>query len=255
MDSSPRWRLARALGLLAALASGGCTAELKEENNALRASVERVRDELRGSERERARLALKIQDLELDIARLISARDLGLDPNQPLWARLMTSLGVVDCELFPSQAPRTVVNFVQLAEGTRPWIDAVTGKPGQGPYYDGTVFHRVVADSFVQGGDRLGTGKGDPGYSFEDEIHPALRHEAGALSMANRGPDTNGSQFFITSTANPGLDGKHTVFGKCQPLSVIQDLVSVPLLEDAPQTPVDPPKLRRVTIHRGARPQ
>ena len=131
-----------------------------------------------------------------------------------LYARFETSKGDILVRLFFQEAPRTVGNFVGLAEGTRQWRGP-DGKPRSGPFYDGLIFHRVIADFMVQGGCPLGRGTGGPGYRFEDEINPKLRHsKPGMLSMANAGPHTNGSQFFITHGPTPWLDGKHSVFGE-----------------------------------------
>ena len=131
-----------------------------------------------------------------------------------LYARFDTTQGEIVVRLFHQQVPRTVGNFVGLAEGTRTWRDA-DGKDKQSPFYDGLTFHRVIADFMVQGGCPLGTGTGGPGYKFADEIDPSLKHDKpGKLSMANAGPNTNGSQFFITHVATPWLDGKHAVFGE-----------------------------------------
>jgi len=133
-----------------------------------------------------------------------------------LYARLVTSLGTIVVRLEEQRAPKTVKNFVGLASGAQEWTDPATGKVQKGvAYYDGTVFHRVIPDFMIQGGDRLGQGTGGPGYRFEDEFHPELRHSgAGVLSMANAGPGTNGSQFFITDRATPHLDNRHSVFGQ-----------------------------------------
>jgi peptidyl-prolyl cis-trans isomerase A (cyclophilin A) len=132
-----------------------------------------------------------------------------------LYARLVTSQGTVVIRLEEERAPKTVKNFVGLATGTQEWTDPRTRQAKTGtPYYDGTIFHRVIPDFMIQGGDPLGQGTGDPGYKFEDEFHPELRHSGpGILSMANAGPGTNGSQFFITERATPHLDNRHSVFG------------------------------------------
>jgi peptidyl-prolyl cis-trans isomerase A (cyclophilin A) len=132
-----------------------------------------------------------------------------------LTATLRTSQGTVQVRLFPDQAPKTVRNFVELAEGSRDWTDPRTRQPTTGRLYDGTVFHRVIPRFMIQGGDPLGTGTGGPGYKFADEIHPDLRFDRPyLLAMANAGPGTNGSQFFITVVPTPHLNGKHTIFGE-----------------------------------------
>ena len=132
-----------------------------------------------------------------------------------LYARFVTSLGSLVIRLEETRAPKTVRNFVGLATGTQSWAHPRTGETKTGvPYFDGTVFHRVIPDFMIQGGDPLGQGTGGPGYKFEDEFHPELRHSGpGVLSMANSGPATNGSQFFITERATAHLDNKHSVFG------------------------------------------
>jgi len=132
-----------------------------------------------------------------------------------LYARFVTSMGNIVVALEEERAPNTVKNFVGLATGTQEWTDPSTGEAKQGvPLYSGTVFHRVIPDFMIQGGDPTGTGRGSPGYRFEDEFHPELRHSGpGILSMANSGPNTNGSQWFITERATPHLDNKHSVFG------------------------------------------
>jgi peptidyl-prolyl cis-trans isomerase A (cyclophilin A) len=133
-----------------------------------------------------------------------------------LYARLHTSLGNVVVRLEEQRAPNTVKNFVGLATGTQEWKDPRTGEAKRGvPMYDGTIFHRVIPDFMVQAGCPLGQGTGGPGYKFKDEFHPELRHSGpGVLSMANSGPATNGSQFFITEKATGWLDNKHSVFGQ-----------------------------------------
>jgi len=132
-----------------------------------------------------------------------------------VYAQFVTSEGNFTVRLFDQEAPKTVENFVGLAEGTKEWTDPRTNQKVRQPYYDGVVFHRVIAGFMIQGGDPLGQGIGGPGYNFADEFHPKLRHgKAGILSMANRGPNTNGGQFFITLAPTPHLDDRHSVFGE-----------------------------------------
>jgi peptidyl-prolyl cis-trans isomerase A (cyclophilin A) len=131
------------------------------------------------------------------------------------YAHFDTSEGRFTVRLFADEAPRTVENFVGLAEGTREWTDPASGKKQKTPLYNGVVFHRVIDGFMIQGGDPLGQGTGGPGYKFPDEFHPSLRHaKPGILSMANSGPNTNGSQFFITLGPTPHLDNRHSVFGE-----------------------------------------
>ena len=134
---------------------------------------------------------------------------------EDLYATLSTSEGDIRVQLFPNHAPKTVANFVELSEGTREWTDPRTGSRVTAPLYDGTVFHRVISGFMIQGGDPLGTGTGGPGYRFNDEIHPELAFtKPYLLAMANAGPGTNGSQFFITVEPTSWLTGKHTIFGE-----------------------------------------
>ena len=130
-------------------------------------------------------------------------------------ARFDTTEGAFTVRLFDQEAPKTVENFVGLAQGTKQWSDPRTNQKVTQPYYDGTIFHRVIDGFMIQGGDPLGQGIGGPGYNFADEFHPKLRHnKQGILSMANRGPNTNGGQFFITLGPTPHLDDRHSVFGE-----------------------------------------
>ena len=132
-----------------------------------------------------------------------------------LFATLHTNRGSIRVQLFPNHAPKTVQNFVGLADGTGEWTDPRTGRKGEGPLYNGTVFHRVISGFMIQGGDPLGTGTGGPGYRFKDEIHTELAFtKPYLLAMANAGPGTNGSQFFITVAKTTHLTGKHTIFGE-----------------------------------------
>ena len=169
---------------------------------------------------------------------------------QTLTATLETNQGRVVVRLFPDHAPKTVANFTELAEGGRQWTDPGTGQASTAKLYDGTIFHRVIPDFMIQGGDPLGTGTGGPGYKFADEIHPDLRFDKPyLLAMANAGPGTNGSQFFITVAATPWLNGKHTIFGEViDGVDVIKAITQVPTAPgDRPVTPV---VLQSVTITR-----
>ena len=139
--------------------------------------------------------------------------------SEGIFATLHTNAGPIRVELFPNHAPKTVRNFVELAEGSREYTNPRTGQPGRGPYYDGTIFHRVISGFMIQGGDPTGTGTGGPGYTFNDEIHPELQFDRPyLLAMANagvrNGSGTNGSQFFLTVGPTPHLNGKHTIFGE-----------------------------------------
>ena len=132
-----------------------------------------------------------------------------------VYAHFTTNLGKFTVELFEKDAPKTVANFVGLAEGTKEWTDPKTGAKVKKPFYNGLIFHRVIADFMIQGGDPLGTGTGDPGYKFADEFGSGRKMDkAGVLAMANSGPNSNGSQFFITLKETNYLNGKHTVFGE-----------------------------------------
>ncbi|MFR9673051.1 peptidylprolyl isomerase [Streptomyces sp. TR06-5] len=134
---------------------------------------------------------------------------------EQLFATLKTNNGDITVRLFPDQAPKTVKNFVELAEGTREWTHPKTGKKTTDRLYDGTVFHRVISGFMIQGGDPLGNGTGGPGYEFGDEFHPDLSFDRPyLLAMANAGPGTNGSQFFVTVAPTTWLTGKHTIFGE-----------------------------------------
>jgi peptidyl-prolyl cis-trans isomerase A (cyclophilin A) len=134
-----------------------------------------------------------------------------------VYAEFVTSEGNFTIRLYDAEVPNTVANFVALAEGTREWTDPRTGKKVKQPYYNGVIFHRVIDGFMIQGGDPLGKGIGGPGYEFDDEFHPNLKHsKEGMLSMANRGPHTNGGQFFITLAPTPHLNNRHSVFGEVE---------------------------------------
>jgi len=147
------------------------------------------------------------------------------------YAVFTTSEGTIVCRLFEKDAPKTVANFVELAEGKREWTHPVTRKKSSDKLYDGTIFHRVIPDFMVQGGDPAGSGFGGPGYQFEDETKssPHKFDKSGKLAMANSGPNTNGSQFFITLAPTTWLTGKHTIFGEVtEGQDVVEKIVSVP---------------------------
>ena len=166
-------------------------------------------------------------------------------------AHFTTSAGSFTARLFDSETPNTVANFTGLAEGTKEWTDPRTGRKVSQPYYDGTIFHRVIDGFMIQGGDPLGQGTGGPGYTFDDEFHPTLRHtKAGILSMANRGPNTNGGQFFITLDETPWLDNKHSVFGEItEGMDVVKKIGGTPTSKPGDR-PVKPITIESVTIER-----
>jgi peptidyl-prolyl cis-trans isomerase A (cyclophilin A) len=163
------------------------------------------------------------------------------------YATFHTSMGEIVVRLMPEKAPKTVANFIGLAEGTKEWTDPRTRQKSKARLYDGTIFHRVIPDFMIQGGDPLGTGTGDPGYRFEDEIGPDNKFsKPGLLAMANAGPNTNGSQFFITEIPTPWLDKGHTIFGE-----VVKGGELVPKITRAGNGKV---RLDKVVITRGAQP-
>ena len=170
----------------------------------------------------------------------------------PVYATLKTGMGDIVIQLFEEKAPKTVANFVDLATGAKEWTDPKTRSLVKRSLYNGTIFHRVIPGFMIQGGDPLGNGTGGPGYRFEDEFHPDLKHsKAGILSMANSGPNTNGSQFFITHRATPWLDGKHSVFGEVvKGQNVVDAIASVS--RDFRDRPIKDVVIQEVIITRGS---
>jgi peptidyl-prolyl cis-trans isomerase A (cyclophilin A) len=166
------------------------------------------------------------------------------------YAVLETSQGMIVCRLFENEAPNTVSNFVGLAEGTKEFTDPRSGQRVQRPFYDGLVFHRVVPGFMIQGGCPLGNGTGGPGYSFADEFHSSLRHDRpGRLSMANAGPNTNGSQIFLTLSPTEWLTGKHTIFGEVvEGYEVVEKISKVP--RNAQDRPLKDVVINSVRIER-----
>jgi cyclophilin family peptidyl-prolyl cis-trans isomerase/outer membrane protein OmpA-like peptidoglycan-associated protein len=168
-----------------------------------------------------------------------------------LIATIATNEGTLHCQLFEDKAPATVANFIGLATGQKPWTDPQTGKTIRGrAFYDGLVFHRVIPRFMIQGGDPLGNGTGGPGYTFDDELAPELTHAPGTLAMANAGPGTNGSQFFIDEVKASWLDNHHTIFGQCKELDVITKITAVPRGRN--DKPTDPVMITKITFARGA---
>jgi len=166
------------------------------------------------------------------------------------YAQFITSEGKFTVHLFDEEAPKTVENFVGLAEGTKNWTDPRTNQRVRKPYYNGIIFHRVINGFMIQGGDPLGQGIGGPGYTFADEFHPKLRHDRpGILSMANRGPNTNGGQFFITLGPTPHLDDRHSIFGEVvDGLDVVQAIGRT--VTDARDKPLKDVVIQSIAIER-----
>jgi len=168
-----------------------------------------------------------------------------------IYAHFTTSEGNFTARLFDQEAPNTVANFVDLAEGTKEWSDPRSHSKVKQPYYNGTIFHRVIAGFMIQGGDPLGQGTGGPGYRFADEFDPKLRHsKAGMLSMANSGPNTNGGQFFITLDPTPWLNDKHSVFGEVvEGMDVVRKIGGTATSKPGDR-PLKPITVQSVTIER-----
>jgi len=171
-------------------------------------------------------------------------------PPEPT-AIIHTTAGDLHCTLFPKIAPLGVANFIGLAIGTKDWTDPKTHAKKHGvPLYDGTIFHRVIPAFMIQGGDPLGTGEGDPGYKFKNETSPTVTYDRpGRLAYANAGPDTNGSQFFITEVPYPSLNGGYTIFGQCDD-DAVELVKKIARMPTAGETPIHPVKIIHIEIHR-----
>jgi len=248
-----RWAHALLASLLLA---AGCSATLKERNNELEEQLEDLE----------ARSHLQVErilELEHEIDACMDAVDrkaatevlaaAGVNPTRPLFATLHTSKGAIRIQLFPDLAPRTVANFVSLAEGTQAWTDPLSGEVREDtPLYDGVLFHRVLPEYVIQTGDPMGTGTGGSGHRIPDEFSEDLRHDRpGVVSMANSGPDTGESQFFVTLAAAPQLDGKHSAFGRVvQGMDVVEAISRVPTGAVRTERPNDDVVLQRVEIVR-----
>ncbi len=171
----------------------------------------------------------------------------GLPPGNDLVADIETSMGTFTCTLMPNEAPVTVANFVGLARGLRDFWDPTAGRWTRRPFYDGSVFHRVIPEFMVQGGDNLRSGRGGPGHVIRDE-NVADHNAPGLLCMANRGPNTGGGQFFITEVALPRLNGSYSVFGRCAPVDLVLRVARVP--RSPHDQPIAPVYIQHVTVHR-----
>ncbi len=177
-------------------------------------------------------------------------------PNGPTVV-MDTSMGRITCQFYQRQAPKAVANFIALAEGTKDWTDPATRTVQHNkPYFDGTTFHRVIPDFMIQGGDPTGTGMGNPGYKFADEFDRNLNFDKpGKLAMANSGPNTNGSQFFITEVPTPFLNQHYTLFGQCDDASVEVVKTIARVNRNSSDKPLTPVVLKKVTIVRNGQPK
>lgn len=194
---------------------------------------------------------LKVSGVVFFSFLLASAFAYGQKKKKPgLYATIETSMGKIVVQLYDKEAPKTVKNFVDLAEGKKQFTDPKTGKKDKKRFYEGLIFHRVIPDFMIQGGDPKGDGTGGPGYMFEDEISPELNFDKpGRLAMANAGPGTNGSQFFITHKATPWLNGRHTIFGQVvEGMKVVNAIGNVP--RDSRDKPLKPVVIKKVAIER-----
>jgi peptidyl-prolyl cis-trans isomerase A (cyclophilin A) len=255
---------------IACFVSAGCVAasehdKLKEESAKLKAELDNANRQAEDL-RNQVRLAqAKQKEAEMKLAaqgETGGGAALGQGPTSKeivpgegqLYADFVTSLGTIKVKLFEAEVPNTVANFVGLATGKKKWKDPKSGQIMEGKaLYSGTKFHRVIPDFMIQGGDPLGVGMGGPGYRFADEFNPALKHDApGVLSMANSGPNTNGSQFFITETPTPHLDNRHSVFGKTDAAGVelVKKIARVEKDRPGSSTPKTDVLLKEVKIYR-----
>jgi peptidyl-prolyl cis-trans isomerase A (cyclophilin A) len=249
-------------GLLGLVFLVGCVTQqeveaVKAERDGLRAKVGSLQDDLDVSKGRIKELEKELNEArekrptgppEAQIAAAYS--ELRLSKGDKLVAVMKTNMGEIPCELFPHLAPSTVLNFVALAEGTKEWIDPASGEKTTQPLYNGTKFHRVIKNFMVQGGDPLGTGRGGPGFTFPDEVWPNVRFDRpGILAMANAGPNTNGSQFFITDGKPVHLNMKHTIFGLCD-LEVVRKIVDVEVGGPERSTPVKDVVIEKMSIER-----
>ena len=240
-----------AMWMLALTACGN--PEMESENKDLKEKISKLENANKKLDKDAEKLAAKLRKAEKALQELQDAAvysGLGIKAGATIGVKFHTTLGEIACSLLPDVAPQTVLNFVQLAEGGKEWTHPKTKEKSTSKLYDGTIFHRVIPKFMIQGGDPLGSGRGGPGYRFEDETTPeVIFDEPGLLAMANSGPNTNGSQFFITDRSKPThLNGRHTIFGRCENLDVVEAIATTPKgKRDRPETDV---VLERVEITR-----
>lgn len=225
-----------------AFAFTGAACEKQESKQGDNASKTATSNKAPGASRPKA------LDVKAPLASDLAKYTEGLKGSGKLMARFTTNQGEINCELFEKQSPLTVANFVGLARGLHPFTNPKTKKAEARPFYDGLIFHRVIENFMIQGGDPMGRGTGGPGYQFAQEISPDLRHDKpGVLSMANAGPNTNGSQFFITEAPKKSLDGGYNVFGQCNEIDIVKKIARV---EKRGSTPTTPVVMEKVEIYR-----
>lgn len=215
------WSMVALLGLVAC--GGGVPQDqhdaVVKERDALQSKVDALEKKLKStSSRDAVQKRRDPRRAPPDDAKVDAwLKEAGITKESKLRAVIKTNMGDIPCELFTADAPLTVANFVALAEGKKEWTHPKTNEKSTKPLYDGTIFHRVIKGFMIQGGDPLGVGRGGPGYRFEDEVGNGHGFDKpGVLAMANSGPRTNGSQFFVTEKATPWLNDKHTIFGQCE---------------------------------------
>jgi peptidyl-prolyl cis-trans isomerase A (cyclophilin A) len=241
------------LPLLLALAACGPSSETRDRIAQLEAQVQELKTAKDKVQKELEVSRDRVATLERQATASASDRvfsELGISSEGSVKAVIATSMGDIRCTLWPKVAPAAVLNFVQLSEGTKSWQDPRTGEQVKRPLYSGTTFHRVIPGFMIQGGDPLGTGTGGPGYSFADEIRPdVIFDHPGLLAMANAGPNTNGSQFFVTDAIPKGIDGRYTILGDCaDSVGVVKSIAAVP--RDRSDKPLADVTIKKVTIQR-----